>query len=154
MESTPERIRKARTGEDQRLRSIAAAAKGHWGYDERAVRDWAAGNDLLQGQLVSDDLFVADINGEAVAWAAGTQRGDVYWLDDLWVDPRWMGRGIGARLFKRTAEHARHLGVAVMEWEAEPNAMGFYLAMGGRHLRYGEPGVWGRRLEVMRIDLG
>jgi hypothetical protein len=40
-----------------------------------------------------------------------------------------------------------------MEWEAEPNALGFYEQMGGRHLRDSEPGVWGRVNAVMGIDL-
>jgi hypothetical protein len=40
-----------------------------------------------------------------------------------------------------------------MEWEAEPNAVGFYERMGGRHVRDSEPNEWGRVLEVMAVDL-
>jgi hypothetical protein len=40
-----------------------------------------------------------------------------------------------------------------MEWEAEPNALGFYERMGGRYLRDSEPSAWGRVIPVMGVDL-
>jgi hypothetical protein len=40
-----------------------------------------------------------------------------------------------------------------MEWEAEPNALGFYERMGGRYLRDSEPSAWGRLIPVMGVDL-
>jgi hypothetical protein len=40
-----------------------------------------------------------------------------------------------------------------MEWEAEPNAIGFYEKMGGRFVRDGEPSAWGRVNAVLGIDL-
>jgi hypothetical protein len=39
-----------------------------------------------------------------------------------------------------------------MEWEAEPNALGFYRKMGGRHLRT-DITEWGREGSVMGLDL-
>jgi hypothetical protein len=40
-----------------------------------------------------------------------------------------------------------------MEWEAEPNALGFYEKMGGRFLRDSEPTEWDRVIPVMCVDL-
>jgi GNAT superfamily N-acetyltransferase len=70
-----------------------------------------------------------------------------------WVEPAWIGQGIGARLFRHAVERARQLGAKRLEWEAEPNAVGFYERMGGRYLRDSEPSEWGRVLAVMGIDL-
>lgn len=39
-----------------------------------------------------------------------------------------------------------------MEWEADPNALGFYRKMGGRHLRT-EVTEWGREGSVTGITL-
>lgn len=79
--------------------------------------------------------------------------GDVCVLEDLWVDPPAMGRGIGARLFRRAVERARACGATRLEWEAEPNAVGFYEKMGGSVLRDSEPSEWGRVLPVMGVSL-
>ncbi len=54
------------------------------------------------------------------------------WLDDLWIDPDWMGQGIGRLLFQHAEGQARRSGATRMEWEAEPNAIAFYEKMGGR----------------------
>src|SRR5918911_1241018 len=65
-------------------------------------------------------------------------------LEDLGVEPGWMARGIGARLFRVAADRARELGAHTMEWGAEPNAVGFYEKVGGRHLRI-QVSEWGRQ---------
>jgi GNAT superfamily N-acetyltransferase len=134
----------------QRLREIALAAKAHWGYDEQLVREWAESLDVEDGR----ELIVEEVDGVVRAWAAVIPRGEVLWLEDLWVEPAAMGRGLGARLFERALERARELGAARLEWEAEPNAVGFYERMGGRYLRPSEPSEWGRVLDVMGVDAG
>lgn len=149
-----ERIRPAGPDEGDRLRDIAFHAKSHWGYDRDMVREWTTTGDFAPEAMARKDIFVAEVAGQAVGWAAVFPKGDVCWLDDLWVEPGWMGRGIGARLFRHAAEHGRRQGAQRMEWEAEPNALGFYERMGGCYLRDSEPSPWGRINAVMGVDLG
>jgi hypothetical protein len=40
-----------------------------------------------------------------------------------------------------------------MEWEAEPNAIGFYEKMGGAYVRDGDLSAWDRVNPVMGLDL-
>src|SRR5207247_10253115 len=63
------------------------------------------------------------------------------WLDDLWVEPKWIGTRIGSRLFRHAAGRGEQLGASRMEWEAEPNAIGFYEKLGGRYVRDGSRAV-------------
>ena len=147
-------IRPARPDEGERLREIAIAAKGHWGYDPAVVRRWAAEGDFSAAGLRAKEFFVAEADGRAVAWSALIPRGEIVWLDDMWVEPEWIGKGVGSRLFRHAVERATELGASTMEWEAEPNAVGFYERVGGRYVRDSEPGEWGRVLPVMGIDLG
>ena len=147
-------IRPARPQEGDRLREIAVAAKAHWGYDEDWVRGWAAQGDFSQEALAARPVLVADLGGRAIGFATLIAQGDVCVLDDLWIDPDWIGRGIGTRLFEACAERARDLGAKRLEWEAEPNAVGFYQRMGGRYLRESAPTELGRRIPVMGLELG
>jgi GNAT superfamily N-acetyltransferase len=153
MNEAPVHIRQPVPQEGERLREIAIAAKSHWGYDLDRVKDWAAQGDFSPDGLRKKEIFVAEVEGRAVGWAALIPRGDVCWLDDLWIEPQWMGTGTGSRLFRRAAERAKELGTTRMEWEAEPNAIGFYERMGGRYLRDAEPSIWARILPVMGVDL-
>jgi GNAT superfamily N-acetyltransferase len=153
MDACSSTIRAVDPQEGERLREIAIASKSHWGYDLDRVTQWAAQGDFSPQGLRSKEIYVADVDGRAVGWAALIPRGEVCWLDDLWIEPEWIGKGIGTRLFRHAAERGKHLGAQRMEWEAEPHALGFYERMGGRYLRDSEPGVWGRTLAVMGVDL-
>ena len=147
------RIRPAAAGEGERLREITAAAKGFWGYDPVRVREWAAALDLSPGRLAAACAYVAELDRRAVAWAEILPpAGGVCVLEHLWVEPALIRRGLGSLLFRFAAGRARELGATALEWEAEPNALGFYRTLGGRHLRT-EITEWGREGSVMGIDL-
>lgn len=84
---------------------------------------------------------VADEDGEVVGMAiwfltfsTWTGRHSLY-LEDLFVDGSYRGRGLGRDLVSSLAERARALGCARMEWSVldwnEP-AIGFYRALGAR----------------------
>jgi GNAT superfamily N-acetyltransferase len=145
-------IRRGSAADGERLKEIAIASKGHWGYEPQRVREWADRGDFAGETLERLALFVAEVGGRTVAWASVEPRGDAAWLADLWVEPAWIGKGIGTRLFRCAAEHARETGAHVLEWEAEPNALGFYEKMGARRLR-DSSSEWGRMLSVMGVDL-
>lgn len=145
-------IRRAVPRDAPRLREIAAASKAYWGYDRSRVDEWAQAMDFRQGSLGGKDVYVVETDGMAIAFAALVPRGAVCELDDLWVDPRWIRRGAGRMLFRVAAERAAELGAEAMEWEAEPNAHGFYEKMGGRHMR-DRVSAWGRVNRVMAIAL-
>ena len=151
-EATTVLIRPGSVREGARLKEIAIASKGFWGYDPERVRQWADQGDFTSEALSKLALFVAEADGRTIAWASVEDRGDAAWLADLWVEPEWIGRGVGARLFRHAAAHARAAGANGMEWEAEPSALGFYEKMGGRRVRESRS-EWGRMLFVMRVDL-
>lgn len=51
-------------------------------------------------------------------------------LEDLWLDPRVIGRGLGRRLLEHALRTAAELGFDSLLIEGDPNAEGFYLSMG------------------------
>ena len=142
-------LRPAVPDDYERLRELTFESKAHWDYDREFVRRWA---DALSFET-ERERWVAQLNGEIVAWATLVPPADgVVVLDDLWVDPAWMGRGLGSRLFRLAADRARELGAERLEWGAEPNAVGFYEKLGGRKLR-DHVSEWGRVLPWMGLDL-
>jgi GNAT superfamily N-acetyltransferase len=136
--------RAARPADHERLRVLTFESKAHWGYDRDFVRRWAESLAFDDGQ----ERWVAELDGEIVAWAGLVPPAHgVAVLDDLWVDPACMGRGLGSRLFRLAADRARELGAERLEWGAERHALGFYEKMGGRFLRthvteWGREGRW------------
>ena len=144
-------IRPGRSDEGDRLKEIAIDAKGFWGYEPAKVRDWADRGDFTDETLAALTVFVAESGGRVIAWSSVAEKVERAWLADLWVEPDWIGKGVGSALFRHSALYARQIGARGLEWEAEPNALGFYEKMGARHLRDGTS-EWGRTLSVMGID--
>jgi len=137
-----------RADEGERLREVARAAKGHWDYDAEQVRSWAAGLDYG-----GKDVWAAEEGGHVAAYGTLVVEGERAKLDELWVEPEWIGHGVGSALFRFLAARARRLGARRLEWEADPNSVGFYERMGGRYLRDSEPSEWGRILPIMGMKL-
>ena len=146
------RIRPVESGDVPRLREIAEASKGHWGYDRRRVRDWAASLDFSPAAGLPRELYLAEVDDRPIAWLALIPGDGACELDDLWVDRPWIGRRIGSYLFAFAAARAGQLGAHVLEWGAEPNSIGFYERMGGRYVR-DRTSVWGRITPVMAVDV-
>jgi GNAT superfamily N-acetyltransferase len=139
--------------EGPRLKEIAIAAKSSWGYEADSVRRWADDGDFSPTGLARLVVFVAEKDGRAIGWASLRLKADGWWLEDLWVEPESIGKGVGSRLFRHAAAHVRSAGAKRLQWEAEPNAVGFYERMGGRYLRDSAPSAFGRIIPVMELDL-
>jgi GNAT superfamily N-acetyltransferase len=147
------RIRGAGAAECDELRDVTVASKAFWGYPEELMHEWAEDLHISPELLGATETVVAESEGRTVGWAqlippvSGTAV-----LDHLWVVPGSMRAGIGTRLFRWAADRAREQGAGTMEWESDPNAVGFYRRMGGRTVRM-QRSDWGRDLPVMAVDL-
>jgi GNAT superfamily N-acetyltransferase len=86
---------------DERLREIAIAAKAHWGYPRERVIEWASNGDFSAETLGQLEIWVAEAGRDIAGWASLAPGDEVAWLEDLWVDPRWMRQGVGSALFRR-----------------------------------------------------
>jgi GNAT superfamily N-acetyltransferase len=150
---SPVRIREGAVADFARVREIAVASKAHWGYDLAQVEEWAEAGGFDPESLSRRLMYVAEHEGEPVGWASLIPRGKVGWLEDLWIEPSWIGCGVGSLLFQNVADRARELGAERLEWEAEPNARGFYERMGATYVRDSEVTEWGRVLEVLGLRL-
>jgi GNAT superfamily N-acetyltransferase len=146
-------IRRAAVDEGGRLKEIAIASKAFWGYELDKVKEWADHGDLSPAQFCELTVFVAQAGERAIGWSSFEPRGELWWLADLWIEPAWIGKGVGARLFRHGARHAQREGAKRLEWEADPNSIGFYEKMGARYLRDSEQSEWGRTLTVMGVEL-
>jgi GNAT superfamily N-acetyltransferase len=69
-------------------------------------------------------------DGTIVGFATGRREGAVLELEDLFVDPDWMRRGIARRLVGALVTSAAREGIARIEVTANPHADAFYRSVG------------------------
>jgi GNAT superfamily N-acetyltransferase len=80
--------------------------------------------------LAEGRTHVAEEDGSLVGFATWAQGGHVFELEDLFVDPGWMRRGIATALVRRIADVVRERGAQRLEVTANAHALGFYSAAG------------------------
>jgi GNAT superfamily N-acetyltransferase len=122
--------RRAEPEEAGLLSQIARRAKAHWGYADEILASWSAELTVEAADLALHPSFVLEMAG-AVAGFAILRVGVPYCgLDALWIDPQWMGRGLGRLLLARSLKESwahRARGLAI---DADPHAERFYARCG------------------------
>jgi len=71
-------------------------------------------------------MRTAVADGGIVGFATWLCTGDVVELEDLFVDPEWMGQGAGRALVQDLVAIGRKRGVRRIEVTANPHALAFY----------------------------
>lgn len=145
-------LRAGRPDEAGALAALAVRSKGHWGYPAAFLDRFARAHGLTPAVVAANDVRVLERDGRVRGFSTVLHRGPVAVLDDLWLEPDEIGRGSGRVLFEDAAARAREAGASVLEWEAEPGAVGFYERMGGAVTGW-ETSPLGRPLPRMRVVL-
>jgi GNAT superfamily N-acetyltransferase len=123
-------IRRARPDEADVLTQIAFSAKRHWGYPERWMELWKPQLTFGPEYFEENESWVAEIDQTAIAFYTLLEKQGNAWIENLWVSPERIGKGVGMRLFLHAVEQARGRGFQNLQLEADPNAIGFYEKMG------------------------
>ena len=148
-------IRRARPEEAVALRELAHRSKAHWPYSQAFLDAVQPLLELDGRDIQASEVWVLEAEAQPIGWHRVTLHGELAELEDLWLEPAWIGTGMGRVLFEHAVGVARGHGAARMEWDADPYAEGFYLAMGGEEIgRSPSAAVEGRTLPRMRLRLG
>jgi len=148
-------IRRASLDETERLSELAFRSKAYWGYSGafmEACRDELA----VTRSMVADDLvYVSETNGELSGFYSLEHLSDTeIELGHLFVDPGFMGIGIGLQLVEHACRTAVNLGFNRLCIQGDPNAERFYLRCGA--VRIGEresASIPNRMLPLFEIQL-
>jgi len=131
-------IRRARLDEAAALTAIAHAAKRHWGYPEAWIARWKDALTVTSA-YVRDHLVsvAAEAQGDRPrGFYALSMEGATAVLDHLWIEPEWIGRGLGREMFGHAVRTARAEGATRLQIDSDPHAEAFYRRMGA--IRVGE----------------
>lgn len=126
------KIRAARPDESNELTRLAIRAKSHWGYAADDLRRWHDDLTITPQSTQRQPTFVIDDGGRSVAVLQLEVDGAVWAIGGLWVAPTAMGKGFGRVLVQHAAAYAAAAGRTQLAIDADPNAEGFYLALGAR----------------------
>lgn len=144
-------LRAAHAHEAAELSALALRSKAHWGYPAEFLAACAA--ELAVDPARIDDVVVATIDGRVAGFRRLTVSGDSAELEALFVDPPFIGRGVGVFLLRDALAAA---GGRTVGLDADPDAEPFYAKYGavtvGRSLSGSIPGRTLPRMEFKGFD--
>jgi GNAT superfamily N-acetyltransferase len=147
-------FRPARSGEAGLLSDVALRSKGYWGYDEDFLDACRAELTFSPGEVAARRIVVAESPAGVLGFYSLDGKPPDGELGNLWVVPESIGTGLGRRLWQHALAAAGKAGYRSLHIGAEPNAVGFYRAMGAEHI--GETpsdSIPGRSLPLMLFRL-
>ena len=148
-------IRKAEPDDADLLTDLAKKSKAHWGYSQELIDKWQE-ELTVTAEFISNSIsFVAEHEGKIVGfWCRSTIKSKSPTPGLLFIDPKYIRHGCGAMLWQAVKKEAKSRGLSSFIIEADPNAEGFYLKMGG--IKIGEKEstvVAGRKLPIIEFNI-
>ncbi len=139
------------------MSGLALRSKAYWGYSKDFL-------DACKAELTVDPArlgtnryahFVCCDNSSILGfYGLAKLSTDEYELDALFVDPTYIGTGVGRALIQHAIGTAAKFGAARLIIQGDPNATDFYVAAGAKQIGERESGsIPGRFLPVFEIEL-
>lgn len=124
-------IRRALPDEAEALTELMMRSKAHWGYDQPFLDACRPLLTITPGTIKRDPAYCAEIAG-TIAGICHIKRlsDDEVNLDDLFVEPAFIGQGVGAALWRYAVALAGEMGARALVFGVDPNARAFYEYMG------------------------
>ncbi len=149
-------IRPARLDECELLSELALRSKGYWDYDAEFLEACRPELTLVPEDLARLTVRVAErTDGHVLAfYALGPLDGSAGEVWFFFVDPPFIGTGVGRRLFADLLATARSAGMRSLRIEADPGAASFYERMGATRVgKTPSNSIPGRRLPSYEVTL-
>ncbi|WP_040481960.1 GNAT family N-acetyltransferase [Luminiphilus syltensis] len=128
-------IRKAKPNEIEELTGLALRSKAYWGYSQSFMEACRDELTVTERSLNSVDLhyYVAEKESELLEYYAIEKLNDQeFELEALFVEPVFIGKGVGRALIDHAKNLVRELGGKTLIIQGDPNAEKLYRAPGGK----------------------
>ena len=151
-------LRPARAGESDAISELAFASKAHWDYSLEFMEACRDELRVTEAQLAdaSRHTGVAQADDGTLAgyYALAPLDDSLFDLDAMFVDPRFIGQGVGGALLAHAKVLAAELGADALMIQSDPNTAAFYRAAGAVDVSVRESGsIPGRLLPELRLPL-
>lgn len=144
-------FRTAHVAEADELTRLAIESKCSWGYSDELISLWKPGLTFTPDNITNRTVSVATNKEELVGVSALRVSAAECELEEFWVRPNSIGRGVGRQLLEHTLGLAAQSGFESVNVVSDPNAEGFYLRLGAVRIGCFESQPAGRYLPVLRV---
>ena len=135
------------------LSNIAIESKGHWGYSKEQLDLWRKDLFITKESIAEQTVRTIWMKSKRVGFFAIKQETENL-LNDLWLLPYVIGKGIGHLAFEEIKKECTVLGIKEIYIISNPSAEGFYLHQGAKKIGEVESIPQGRMLPKLVYQIG
>ncbi len=142
----------ADAGDSVVLSAMAKRAKSYWNYPSEWIELWKEDLTLTEEYINSNMVYKAmepDSNQIIGTCAVEQLSEKEVEIAHFWIEPEFMGKGVGRQLITKALEYAEQQEATRVEVLSDPNAREFYQRFGFRFIGEREGVPKGRFLPVL-----
>lgn len=146
-------IRRAGALEAEELTRVALASTSYWKYPESWISAWRESLTITPDFVFWNDVFAAMIDDKIVGfYALVSEKGKIR-LEHLWIEPKFIGNGVGGSLLRHAIKRACSLNAESIEIVSDPNAEEFYKKAGARRVSEEITEIEGEQRILPRLEI-
>ena len=149
-------IENVQPGDIDQLTDISVRSKAYWGYSDDFMQKCTKELTVTKDDIGRSGLYFKAVASNQISGFYGLERFTltVFELDRLYVDPRYIGKGVGKILIEHAIENVSQLGGNELIVQSDPHAREFYEAVGGVLYGKKESGsISGRFLPMLKFSV-
>ena len=127
-------IKPAKSNDASKLSDIASISKAHWGYPQEFVEPCRDDLMIDPADCVKGLVFLAEADKSILGFYRISGEAPSGVLEDLFVDPQFIGTGVGKVLLRHAMKSARGHGMTSLEIDSDPYAEEFYIHLGATRI--------------------
>lgn len=157
-------IRTAKKKDVEILTDISFESKGYWQYPKHYFDIWKDELTITIEYIKKNRVFVIEQKGRIVGYYSLVELkedltiSDItlnkgFWLDHMFLLPQFIGKGLGAKIFKHLVEQCKKLQISSFSVLADPNSKRFYEKMGCKYQKEYPSTIKNRTTPLLKYSL-
>ena len=147
------KIEKAVPDDHEVLTAVTKKSKAYWGYSETQIELWSEFLTVTKNYIETQSVFKAAVDDKIAGYYSFYPEDDYIKLDNLFVLPEYIGKGIGKMLLLDFLHRTKAAGANKIKLHSEPNSELFYAKYGFVKTGQIETSIKDRYLPVMELDI-
>ena len=132
------------------LTELTLRSKDYWNYGSDLMEEWRESLTVTSSYIASNKVIVLKQRGTIIGYYSVVHLAEAeVELDNLFIDPIYIGNGHGDRLMKHFLDQQREKGTVRITLYSDPNAEAFYTKYGFKVIGRVESSQPGRFLPTM-----
>lgn len=126
------KIRRALREDSKTISKLAYKSKAYWGYTEEFLEQCREDLTVKEEYIEENPVYVMEDNAKIIAFYSFSL--DEKKLESLFIDPEYIGRGLGRMLWSDLMRRAKQLHFKEFTIDSDPYAEAFYIKMGAQKI--------------------